>query len=83
MTVSTPKKGEMITMNYSENEMRKQGFVRYPELSEKGKKAAYERFAWDFVNEKPLEKSEDEILVMLSKHWFQNNDYAGTFLGRA
>jgi hypothetical protein len=65
----------------SEKEMRDRGFLRYNELSGSAKKEAYERFAWDFVNEKPFEATEEEILSWLAKHWFTEN--GGTYVGSA
>ena len=66
-------------MKLSEKEMRENGFVRYNELDEKPKKEAHDRFAWDFVNERWSDKNEEQILEMLSKHWFKKN--GGTYLG--
>jgi len=59
--------------------LRERGLVRYNELSEGAKKEAYNRFAWDFVNEKPNGKSHEEIMAELKKHWFDKN--GATFLG--
>ena len=59
--------------------LRKRGLVRYNELSEEAKKEAYNRFAWDFVNEKPNGKSHEEIMAELKKHWFDKN--GATLLG--
>lgn len=55
------------------------GLVRFNELSEEAKKEAYNRFAWDFVNGKPKDKSHEEIMAELNKHWFDKN--GATFLG--
>ena len=53
-------------------------FFAYNQLGEKAKKEAYDRFAYDFVNEKWSDKSEEEILEILNKHWFDKN--GGTYL---
>lgn len=78
--------GELLKRGYNaspetnkDSEMRGYGLLRYHELSDKAKNAAYRRFSWDFVNNKPQEEIEEEILGWLSKHWFGND--GGTHLG--
>lgn len=63
----------------NEKELREQGFVKYNELSEKAKKIAHDRFAWDFINEQWKDLTEEEILTNLSRHWFDKD--GGTFMG--
>jgi len=53
-------------------------FFSYDQLSDKAKKEAHDRFAWDFVNDKWSDKTEEEIMEMLSKHWF--DETGGTYL---
>jgi len=43
---------------------------RYEELSQKAQKEAYDRFSWDFSNDKLLDVSKETILSWLHKHWF-------------
>ncbi len=65
---------------FTKEEVRDNALYRYVDLpSDEAKKAAYERFAWDFVNNKPLDKTHEEIIEMLSKHWFDVN--GSTYLG--
>jgi len=78
--------GELLKRGYNispetnkDSEMRGYGLLRYHELSDKAKNAAYRRFSWDFVNNKLQEESKEEILGWLSKHWFGND--GGTHLG--
>jgi hypothetical protein len=66
-------------MELTEKEKRDRGLMKFEELKGEARKAAYERFARDFVNNKWLNKTEEEILEILSKHWFDEN--GATFLG--
>lgn len=63
----------------NEKELREHGFVKYEELSEKAQKIAHDRFAYDFVNDKWSDKTEEEIMTNLSRHWFDKD--GGTFMG--
>jgi len=63
----------------TKEKLLERGLVRYNDLSEGAKKEAYNRFAWDFINEKPNGKSHEEIMAELNKHWFDKN--GATFLG--
>lgn len=60
-------------------EMREYSLLRYDELNDEAKKAAYDRFSRDFVNNKHNSKTDEEILSALSKCWFDKN--GATFLG--
>lgn len=63
----------------NEKELREHGFLKYDELSEEAKKIAHDRFAWDFVNNRWHDKTEEQILMQLQKHWFDKR--GGTYMG--
>jgi hypothetical protein len=63
----------------SDNEKRDRGLVKFNELSEKAQKEAYERFAWDFVNNCWSNRTKEENMLLIEKHWFTLN--GGLFCG--
>ena len=66
-------------MKLTEKEMRKRGFLKYEELSETAAKEAYNRFAWDFVNNQPNDWPHERIIKRLNGCWFDKD--GATFLG--
>ena len=66
-------------MKLTETEKRNRGLVKYSELNEEAKKMAYERFAWDFVNNQPNNWPHEQIIKRLNECWFDKD--GATFLG--
>jgi len=54
-------------------------FFRYSELSPKAQKEAYDRFSWDWKNNKRLDVNKETVIGWLNKHWFDKD--GGTYLG--
>ncbi|MDD2627794.1 MAG: hypothetical protein PHD20_02790 [Clostridia bacterium] len=61
--------------------MRSKGLVKYEELKDKAQKEAHDRFAWDFINNKWKDITEEEVLIKLNRFWFDKN--GGTYMGTA
>ncbi|MFA5559929.1 MAG: hypothetical protein WDA59_10855 [Methanofastidiosum sp.] len=51
------------------------GFFRYEDLSEQAKETAYNRAAWNITENKPADRTEEEIMEILSKGWFDKNGH--------
>ena len=63
----------------TEKEMRANGLVKYEELQGKAKKQAYERVAWNFVENKWADLTEEQIQDILNRQWFTT--CGGTHVG--